>query len=133
MKDLTTKEFFEAPSRVQYIYTMGMMKQPIGSSLYNEAIEEHPEYFPDVIEHRKKWAVIPQKTHDDYWEEYWALDKEIMKDVPDSKGIVYWASNPSDYVEWNKKYTKAKEQGKPLYQELHKKFYSKYGIEWNGW
>lgn len=129
MKDLTTKEFFEAPSRVQYIYIMGIMKQPIGSSLYNEAIEEHPEYFPDVIEYRKKWVVIPQKAHNDYWEEYWVLDKEVMKNVPDSKGIVHWASNPSDYVEWNKEYTKAKEKGKPLYQELHKKFYSKYGIE----
>ena len=88
MKDLTTKEFFEAPSRVQYIFTAGMVKQYIGSSLYNKAIEEHPEYFPDEIEHRKKWASIPQKTHDDYWKEYWALDKEIMKDVLDSKGII---------------------------------------------
>lgn len=59
---------------------MGIMKQPIGSSTYDKAIKEHPEYFPDEIERIRKWELIPQKVHDKYWEEYWELDKEIMKE-----------------------------------------------------
>lgn len=133
MKDLTEKEFFEAPSKVQYIYMMGMMKHPIGSSIYEDAIKEHPEYFPDEVEHRRKWDAIPQDVHDKYLEEYWELDKEIMKDVPPSKGIFGWIDDQEGYSEWNKKWTEANEKGKPLREALHKKFYSEYDIEWNGW
>jgi len=132
MKDLTEKEFFEAPSKVQYIYMMGMMKQPIGSSIYEDAIKEHPEYFPDEVEHRRKWDAIPQEVHDKYSEEYWKLDEEVMKDVPPSKGIIGWIDDQEGYSEWNKKWTEANEKAKPLREALHKKFYSEYGIEWNG-
>jgi hypothetical protein len=133
MKDLTNKEFFEAPNKVQYIYMMGMMKQPIGSSTYEDAIKEHPEYFPDEVEDRRKWDAIPQEIHDKYWEEYWEIDKEVMKDVPPSKGVIGWIDDQEGYNEWNKKWTKANEKAKPLRESLHKKFYSEYGIEWNGW
>ena len=133
MKDLTDKEFFEVPNKVQYIYMMGMMKQPIGSSTYDKAIKEHPEYFPDEVEHRKKWAAIPQEVHDKYWEEYWKIEEEVMKDVSLSKGIMAWLDDQEGYSEWNKKWTEANEKAKPLREALHKKFYSEYCIEWNGW
>ena len=133
MKDLTDKEFFEVPNKVQYIYMMGMMKQPIGSSTYEKAIKEHHEYFPDEVEHRKKWAAIPQEVHDKYWEEYWKIEEEVMKDVSPSKGIMGWIDDQEGYSEWNKKWTEANEKAKPLREALHKKFYSEYGIEWNGW
>jgi len=133
MKYLNEKEFFEAPSKVKYIYMMGMMKIPIGSSTYEDVIKEHPEYFPDEVEHRRKWDAIPQEVHDNYLEEYWELDKEIMKNVPPNKGIMGWIDDQEGYSEWNKKWTEAYEKGNPLREALHKKFYSKYGIEWNGW
>lgn len=133
MKYLTEKEFFDAPSKVQYIYMMGMMKIPIGSSTYEDVIKEHPEYFPDEVEHRRKWDSIPQEVHDKYWEEYLELDKEIMKNVPPNKGIMGWIDDQEGYSEWNKKRTEAYEKGNTLREALHKKFYSKYGIEWNGW
>lgn len=133
MKDLTEKEFFDAPNKVQFIYMMGMMKHPIGSGIYEDAIKEHPDYFPDEVEHRRKWDAIPQEVHDSYWEEYWKLDKEVMKDVPQSKGIIGWIDDQEGYAEWNKKWTEANEKAKPLRKALHKKFYSEYGIEWNGW
>lgn len=132
MKDLTEKEFFEAPNKVKYIYMMGMVKHPISLKTYEDAIKEHPEYFPDEVEHRRKWDAIPQEVHDKYWEEYWELDKEIMKDIPSSKGILGWINDQEGYIEWNKKWDEANEKGKPLREALHKKYYSKYGIEWNG-
>jgi hypothetical protein len=132
MKDLTGKEFFEAPIIVQYIYIMAMNKQPIGSYIYEDCIKKHPEYFLEEIEHRRKWNAIPQEVHDKYWEEYWELEKQIMKDVLPSKGVFGGINGQDGYEEWNKKWTEANEKGKPFRELLHKKFYSKYGIEWNG-
>lgn len=129
MKDLTDKEFFEAPNKVQYIYMAAMMNQPIGSNIYEDAIKEHPEYFPDEVEYRRKWDAIPQDVHDKYWEEYWKLDKDVMKNVPPSKGIFGWIDDQEGYAEWNKKWTEANEKAKPLREALHKKFYSKYNIK----
>jgi hypothetical protein len=128
MKILTIKELLDAPNTVQHIYISAMTGNPVGSSVCEEAIDKHPEYFLDIIERRKRWAAIPQKVHDNYWEAYRNLDNEILKNVPESKGIIYWADNPNEYVKWNNEYTKAKEQGRLLYENLHKKFYSKYGF-----
>lgn len=81
MKDLTVKEFEDAPVNVQYIYMCAVLKQPIGLDTYEDAIKEHPEYFPDEIKHRKKSEKIPQEVHDAYFEERYKLEEEIFKDV----------------------------------------------------
>lgn len=133
MKDLTEKEFLESPGKVQYIYMMGVIEQPISLGTYEDAIQEHPEYFPDETERRKKWNAIPKAVHDKYWEEYWRIHKEIMKDIPPSKGIVGCINDQEGYGEWEKKWTEANKKRNLLLESLHKKFYSEYGIEWSGW
>ena len=65
MKDLTYKELLEAPAKVRFLYTMAVAKQPVGSQMIEDAIKESPEYFPDELEHRRKWELIPQQDHDD--------------------------------------------------------------------
>jgi len=133
MKDLTYKELLEAPARVQFIYTMAMAKQPVGSQIIEDAIKESPEYFPDELEHRRKWALIPQQVHDDYWKEREILRAEMYKEMPPSKGILGWIDDPKGYEEWNIAYEKCSKAEKPFAAALHKKFYGQYGIEWNGW
>lgn len=133
MKNLTEKELLEAPGIVQSIYMIASMNRPIGTSTINKAIKDHPEYFPEEVEHREKWKTIPQEVHDNFEKEFLELDKKLMKDVPPSKGIVSWINNPEEHQEWNKKFTEAKEKGKPLHKKLHEKHYSKYGIEWIEW
>ena len=133
MKWLTDKQFLEAPARVQFIYTMAMAKQPVGSKMIKDAIKESPEYFPDELEHRRKWALIPQQVHDDYWKEREILRAEMYKGMPPSKGILGWIKDPKGYEEWSKKYDECRKAEEPLAAALHKRFYGQYGIEWNGW
>jgi hypothetical protein len=132
MKILSKEEFDEAPNIIQYVYMMGVMKKAIGSKMYDQAISEHPEYFPDEISHRNNWLKVPEEVHNAYWAEYLALHKEVTKDVPPSLGIFGWADNPEAYVEWINAYRSAEEGAKGRYKELHDKHYSKYGIKFKG-
>lgn len=132
MKDLSNKEFEDAPAKVKYIYMCAFMKQPIGSSIYEDAIKEHPEYFPDEVEHRKKWEAIPKEVHDAYFEEYHKIDEELFSDIPHKgKGIMFFANNPEADKEFSRAWEAANKKALPLLEALHRKFYSKYGIEWN--
>ena len=133
MKDLTYKELLESPARVQFLYTMAMAKQPVSSQMIEDAIKESPEYFPDELENRRKWALIPQQVHDDYWKERKILRAEMYKEIPPSKGILRWINDPKGYEEWSITYEKCSKAEKPFAAALHKKFYGQYGIEWNGW
>jgi len=133
MKNLTYKEYLEAPSRVQFIYNMAMAKQPIGSSMLEKAIEENPEYFPDILEHRRKWSLVPQSVQDEYTKQREILRSEIYKEMPPSKGILGWIEDQKGYEDWSKKYDECRKKEEPLEKALHDKFYKQYGIEWNGW
>ena len=53
--------------------------------------------------------------------------------MPPSKGIIAWLDDVEGYAEWNKSYSKCREVEKPLAEEIHKKYYGQYGIEYNGW
>ncbi len=133
MKILTDKELIKAPSRVQFLYWMAFSKQPVGSQMIEDALREKPEYFPDEIEHRRKWALIPQSVHDEYYAEKEILHNICYKDMPPSKGILGWIRDGNGYKEWNDAYNKCREVEKPLAEALHKKHYEQYGIEYSGW
>ncbi len=132
MKNLTYKEFLDAPAKIQFLYKMGIAKHPVGRKILEDAIKENPEYFPDEIEHRRKWALIPQQVHDDYWKEMEILKTEMYKDMPESKGILGWIDDPKGYEEWSAKWSECYEKEQPLAKALHQKFYGRYGIQWNG-
>jgi len=132
MKNLTIKQLQEAPSIVQYLYIAGVTKQSVGSKIIDEGIEKYPEYFPDEVEYRRKWALVPQEVHDNYWKEYWDIEKELFKDVPPNEGLMAMCNNTEKYQTWNKMWNIANEKAKPLRKKLHEKFYSKYEIEWDG-
>ena len=64
MRELSWEEIQKAPPLVQQVQMCAMMNIPIGSSAYEEAIEKHPDYFPEEVEHRRKWASVPQEVKD---------------------------------------------------------------------
>jgi len=128
MKKLTYEELLKAPPKVAFLYTMAMLNQPVGVSVFEEAIAEHPEYFPDEVEHRRKWSLIPQHVHDEYHKELTTLGAEIYKDMPPSKGFLEWVNDPSGYKKWSTLFKIYREKEKVLEAELHKKYYSKYGV-----
>jgi len=132
MKNLTIKEFEEYPQEIKYLCICSLLNKPVVSSIYEDAIKKYPEYFPDIIEHRKKWEAIPQEVHDAYQKELFELDKKIYKDVPYSgKGILFYSQHPEEYEEHNKEWKTANKKAQPLYKKLHKKYYAKYGIKYN--
>jgi hypothetical protein len=133
MKNLTVDEFMNAPHIVQYVCMSGITGNPIGANTLNEAIENHPEYFPDEIEHRRKWNAIPQEVHDAYLKDRVLLDVEISNNIPPSRGICGWIDDPEGYEEWTLALCKATATYSPKRKEIHDKHYAKYGIEYSGW
>lgn len=135
MKNLTFDELAKAPSKVKFLYTMAIIGQPVGSQMVEDAIKESPEYFPDELDRKRKWALIPQSVHDEYWSEREKMREEVYKDMPPSKGIIGWAMDEdrTGFEKWQEAYRKCREIEKPLAEAIHKKYYEKYGIEFTGW
>lgn len=131
MKYLSATQLQKAPPIVQYVYIASFMNQPVGGRTMDDAIEQYPDYFPEEVERMRKWELIPQEVHDNYWKEYGNIDDELFKDVPTSEGLIAWCDNTEKYQIWNKAWNIANEKAKPLREKLHEKYYSKYGIEWN--
>lgn len=132
MKVLTEKELREAPAKIQVIYIKSHFGIGISVSMFEEAIIEYPEYFPDEVEHKRKWDSVPQSIQDGYNKERELLRNVIYKDLPPSKGILGWINDAEGYEKWRIKSDECREKEMSLAKELHKKFFGQYGIEWNG-
>jgi hypothetical protein len=50
LKDITVEELLNAPSIIQFIYLKAYLKQGVGSSMLDEAMKSHPEYFVKKLE-----------------------------------------------------------------------------------
>lgn len=116
------------PHEVHYIHMMAYMGIPIGASFYEGVIKKYPDYFPDEIEHRRKWDSVPQSVHDSYWAEYWAFHEELWKDEPKSQGILAEINKTEGQVSFHEAYDRLRPIEKKKEKELHKKYYSKYGL-----
>lgn len=130
MKNLSKKEFEEAPKIIHHIYCMSAIGVPVGASIYEEAIEKHPEYFPKEVEAERKWKSVPQDVKDSYFKELNDSRELIMKDLPhNNEGIEYWVNNPKEWKEREAKYDELFPLVVEKEKELHKKHFSKYGIK----
>lgn len=77
-----TDDITNMPSLVAYVKMSGITGMTIGMATYERAIKEHPEYFPEEVEYRRKYAAIPEiekeysrnKIMDYYKEEEKELD-----------------------------------------------------------
>lgn len=131
MKELTHKEFLDAPFNVQYVYMRTFLGQPVSATLLNEAITESPSYFPEEAEEKRKWDAIPQEIHAAYWMEYWKLHNKICNAIPHyGLGILFYSDNPEQFIEYQKAMAIAEPKLERLKKKLHKKYYEKYGIDY---
>lgn len=133
----------EVPNIVMFVKMMAMMDQPIGYEIWNKAITEYPEHFPEEVEHRRKWALIPQEVHDAYHKEspQWKLEKdeEILAKIGsppypelEGNGIIWYVTNCHLYPEelaandkWRDEYYKLSSEKEKVVYEKH---YGKYGL-----
>ena len=117
MRDLTPEEFDEAPHIIQVLYMHGVQKMPVGMGMFDEAVDKHPEYFPETNALREKWATIPEEEQKEYRDKLW----EISQKNSHGLGIIYSINNPDECEEL---FRKSKEEQKPI----HEAFFKKHGI-----
>jgi len=128
MKELSIKEFNEAPHIIQYITIMAHLKQPLGSRIIEKAVFEYPQYFPEELEHRKKWENVPDEVKESYFKEISELFREYFNNG-ERKGIVYWATHPDEYKNHEEEDKKLLETLERKEKEIEVKYLSKYGLK----
>lgn len=132
MKDLTLKELQEAPPVVMYVYMAAVSKIPIGSQILNEAMEKHPEYFPEETELGLKWKAVPEYVQQNYHKELFNLYEEIEKDNPvQEKGLMFFAQNPGAMEKSMAFHKDTRGRYLVKAKEIHQKYLSSYGIPFN--
>lgn len=127
MKRLTLDEFNKAPKDVQAIHALAMLGMPVGSGLFERAVKEHPQYFPEEVAHRKKWNSIPQSVHDAYWKEISDFENKWMEENPgDPKwingGVMMMIKHPECRDYFDRKFQASND----LRKKLDKKYYEPY-------
>jgi len=140
----------EVPNIVLFVKMAALTNMPIGYEMYEKAITEYPEHFPEEVEHRRKWDLIPQEVHDAYNKEMFGeggglflsnenrdeFEEQIGK-CPHTElqgnGIIWrvtvgdekYYNEMQDIDAWNNKYYKLRSIKEKAIWEKH---YSKYGI-----
>jgi len=132
------------PHGVLYIWAMGNIGQPIDTDTYNRAIANHPEYFPDEIEFRRRFDAIPEdikKEHSKLFDTligsniYTMYESKIGK-LPHSelcgKGIIYRVTHPElkdkyeAYDEWMRKMFELHEKDR---EDGYNRLFNPYGLK----
>lgn len=133
MKNLTITEIKKAPQEIQYIYMCAHLKRkrPIGSRLIDESMEKYPEYFQDEIQATKNWNSIPESIHESYKAECIKIHKIIFKDLPPPRGIFFQIEHPEEAANWHKLWNECRKKEIPFLKEIHKKYYSPFGLKFN--
>ncbi len=122
------KKFDNAPHLVKFIQMAAMSGTPIGASLYDEAIEKHPEYFPKEVELKRKWESIPENIMLCYKKECEFAHEEAYKGLPENKGLVYWVNNKEEFTRFYTLLGECSEKHKELLRQINEKYLKPYGI-----
>jgi len=131
MKFLTAEELAKAPDIIQFIYINSAAEHPVGYSVYEEAINAYPEYFPEEVEYRKKWESVPREVKDAFEEEFDQRDQELRKKYlkTENKGLLYWISNSEHHKLYREEYALYYPERVKLEEQLYRKYYTRFGIK----
>lgn len=116
------------PAKVLYLQLAAARGIPVGGGFFDEVITEYPEYFPKEAERKRKWDAIPKEVHEAHWKEYNEFRNELWKDVQCGGGLMEAINHTEAYQKWQKMYERLNPLEEIKLKELHKKYYSKYGI-----
>lgn len=131
MKALTESEYEAAPGIIQACYIAAMHNEPIAPVVYNRAIEEYPEYFPDEIERREIWANIPVEVKQQYDKELAVYKLDLMNKAPaevtnEYDRIMLHKKNPKLYKKYKEFYKRSEKLIKEKEDELFTKHFSSF-------
>ena len=132
MKDLSYSELVNAPSIIQYIYIASVQNQPIGMSIYEEAMKSYPQFFKEELELRRRWDAVPEHIKEQYFDAMAKMYKTFDEKTPfHGKGIMFFANNPDKFSQ-QMFYV---ESQRPLKidegKKIHNQFLSSFGIQFN--
>jgi len=140
---MKAKEFDinNVPPLVLYVWGMSYDSIPVGTEAFEKAITEHPEYFKEEVEYRKRWDSVPEEIKEAYFNETSGLDyvKEIIDEIGEPPypeysrmGIIWWAQNVDKYPKeisandkWNDIYYKKLEVHN---NKIYNKYFNEYGL-----
>lgn len=115
MKYLTYEQVQDAPSEIQILWAASMTNRPVGAGFYQETMEKYPEYFPDEIEHKRKWDAIPQEVHELYYDEC----AKVRKERQPSPGLMYWINHPDELAEYEAQIKSDVAQEQLIYDRIY--------------
>lgn len=132
MKRLSKEELQKAPVIIQQMHHMALANLPMmmAHSRYMSLVADYPEYFPDVIERRRKWAAIPDEVHAEYKKKSEELREALEHLRPNyTMGMHEWLDEDGDAFLQHKTYSEAHKNQRDERIALHRSTYSPYGIE----
>ncbi len=124
------KWFNKLHPSTQQVFVCGYNGIPCGSDVYEEAIKNNPEEFPEEVEHKKKWDSVPSETKDLYFKKLSELEISHYAKAPHAgSGLVFFSTHPKEH----KEYSDFLEKNRPMLQkkkkQLHDKYLAEYGIK----
>lgn len=129
MKDFN--KYFERLHRsTQYALVAKYSGTPISGDIYDEAIKNNPECFPEEVEHMKKWAGVPQEVKDKYFKETREVDDAFYNGAPHSQmGLVWYSQHPEECKERDAYLNANRESYRANLRRVHDKYLKEYGIK----
>lgn len=111
------------PSIVAYVKFAGLTGTPIGIATYERAIKEHPEYFPEEVEYRRKYAAIPEIEKEWHLNKLMELHDEESKEL-ESNGYVsgIWAFANGTNNDKSELFDKIKDKYESLREQEQNRF-----------
>ena len=127
----------DIPFEVQvaiWVLSKGGLYGPEVIAVVDKAISDYPDWFPEIVERNRIFALIPLGVHEAYGKELKEIEdwfKEIKG--PKSLGVMGWIKNPDKLWEFDnfwKPIWKEREDKEEALKEKHYKHF--YGYLWNG-
>lgn len=137
----------DMPSKVAFVLGAKYSQTPISFEMYESALKEYPEWFPEEIERRRRWDAIPKDEKDEYYSlsKEWSLPtdgflsecEEIFGKMPDPDlrgvGIIQRVTTHEhrDWTAHDNWFKKVFELRHKQEGELYDKYFAKYGFKYN--
>lgn len=77
----------DIPNEVLFVWAASAAGNPIGWETYNNAVEKYPEYFPEEVEYRKKWAKVPEEIKNKYLD--FSMRLNLTKEEEDERELLF--------------------------------------------
>lgn len=118
------------PSIVQYLIAANFLNQGVGLWALEKGIAECPEFFVDLIEARRKWALVPEEVKDAYYKDLSHREHELYAECKGGGGGLFtWLNQTPESITFDECLRSKGEQRKKIAREVHDKYLAAYGID----